>query len=1263
MLAQETKNASQSSFSLTTQSSSAARFDRDNGHFYKKNTVTQETLVTAYGKGRGKRAKCPCCGGNNLSVDRQNRFKCFNGCDGSSLYWAFVADGLLEHPSQQSANTPSIRPSQVHELSTPTRSLASPNVRDRVYRAMLELCPLSEKHKRDLRRRCINGLFETLEMGTLDFRGKRGDRIRLVLQILEATGLTREELAGVGGFYMDAKGCVHLANMTGLLIPFYDLKHRIVGLQVRADKAEKGRYRWFSCGGKGVSSGAPVGFLEGFTNSKTLDFTEGALKAVGLLSNLSDTRGVVYLAGVGMTSGIADLISEIGSVERCRVWFDADSLTKPEVLAALGRLVRLLMGLGLVVEVKGWELDQGKGIDDYLANGYRIEETHTLDTEGILRGATLRKQSAHLISSVAEGKRETPILPVVQEVFSTPTQPTLAESRERTEAAFVAAIQAPAGTFTLHNGPTGSGKTTAFATHATAGKIYAARNYKVLLEAKEACEAENKPVKVLYGRGRRIDENADEETQAIQREIWDQAGCEYIEQAERLGARGYFPCLDCPLFNTDPEERAKTCRYWGQRKAAIDGQSENIILTLAQTLASNHEATIDGQQEMFDASGSHTVVFDDIADPTMFFRPTDVNLDDVEQWSHSLPSRIGPEEQRRDRAYAAAATEIRLQLGDPSRPRALLYKAGKEAANFLDLEARTFRLFRPDRGEDRPPLNVFESLMDWLFRGLEVSFVGTGKERALRFLRPSPILTNLSKGRVVWLDATPNKELMTWFAGTLGMDCVETNIPQPIQQITQIVDRLWTGGQLDNHPEAVGLLDFAEDNNALIIRKKARAQEGEAYFGRDERALNAYKDAPFTVLEGHHAMSDEQATQSAWMWKAFAAYQKRQAPLQDAPTNPPKTARIYGDSWRKWERVQHTLSDPLAENIRRHHYSTTILQAVARDRDPNKPKYVLSGSPIEYDGKPYPVKVWTLSDLRSFLESQGIYVPKKERVIPAKLRELNEERKATNRNRIEEAIARLEGMGGINALPRITDVRRALGGKSAVRSPLAREVWEALGKRYQSEQYQGLGFKTDWGTHTDVIYTNTCVCPHSGFKVNSLETKENDFGSVCVPALSVPPPPVALCVPLPREEEQEDICTGIFTRETERSPDIPPPDLPSEREVAEGREEGEEKAGLEGLFEDEVCIEIHSPLPRGEEAANPPPSEGEKEGEERRENVVWSWWMWLGGVEVWRAWEDDPNEANCSVLDALLCEMRRHVPEYRRLEILDVLKERMDRQF
>jgi hypothetical protein len=115
--------------------------------------------------------------------------------------------------------------------------------------------------------------------------------------------------------------------------------------------------------------------------------------------------------------------------------------------------------------------------------------------------------------------------------------------------------------------------------------------------------------------------------------------------------------------------------------------------------------------------------------------------------------------------------------------------------------------------------------------------------------------------------------------------------------------------------------------------------------------------------------------------------------------------------------------------------------------------------------------------------------------------------------------------------------------------------------------------------------------------------------------------------------------------------------------VAEGREEGEEKAGLEGLFEDEVCAEIHSPLPRGEEAANPPPSEVEKEGEERRENVVWSWWMWLGGVEVWRAWEDDPSEANCSVLDALLCEMRRHVPEYRRLEILDVLKERMDRQF
>ncbi len=962
---------------------------------------------------------------------------------------------------------------------------------------------------------------------------------------------------------MDAKGCVHLANMTGLLIPFYDLKHRIVGLQVRADKAEKGRYRWFSCGGKGVSSGAPVGFLEGFTNSKTLDFTEGALKAVALLSNLTDTRGVVYLAGVGMTNGIADLISKIGSVERCRVWFDADTLTKPEVLAALGRLVRLLMELGLVVEVKGWEISKGKGIDDYLANGHRIEETHTLDTDGILRGATLRKQSAHLISSVSKGSREVPIMPDPREVLreNQRKEPTVAEMRRATRAAFVEAIKSLVGTFVLLDGATGSGKTKAFVEEALEGTVYAANNYKKMFEVLGALKEEGRSHRALFGRGRKANSEADAETRARQQVIWEQAGCEYIERAEMLGSRGYFPCTGCPLFKTDPKERAESCRYWKQRQEAVEAQGSEIVVTLAQTLASNHEFKLNAQGELFEAAKAHTLIFDDIAEPWGVFAPIQkLDLDDVAKWAQWMPSRDGLEEKERDQVYRDFVEELRLCLASEERSLEPLYEAATRANKALEEEGVYWEIFRV-KHEEEPPVNAFAPLVRWLGRGLRLNFFGTGNDRALGFLRPSPLLGEMAKGRVIWLDATPNKELMKHFAEWVGMACVDTKLPQPTQNIIQIVDRLWTDEQLDNHPEAAGLIDYAERKGAFIIRKKARAKDGDAYFGRDERGLNTYKDAPFTVLEGHHLMSDEQATQAAWMWKAFAAYQSRHAPLQDAPTNPPKTARTFGDPYRQWERIQNTLPDPLAENIRRHHYSTTILQAVARDRNPNKPKYVLSGSPIEYDGKPYPVKVWTLSDLRSFLESQGIYVPKKERVIPTKLRELNEERKATNRNRIEEAIARLEGMGGINALPRITDVRVALGGKNAVRGPFAREVWEALGKRYQSEQSQGLGFKTDWGTHTDFIYTNTCVCPHSGFKVNSLETKENDFGSVCVPALSVPPPPVALCVPLPREEEQEDVCAGIFTRETERSPDIPPLICPrKERWQKEGKKAKKKQA-------------------------------------------------------------------------------------------------------
>ena len=1062
---------------------------------------------------------CPVTGERNNWSRTDDGLFCVYG-DHQPLYgWTYrglSSNGGSLYVREDGQDRAYLPPKQTYTKTQPSITLQPVSVRDRAYRALLELCPLTQKHRRELERRGIKGLFESLTLGSLDFRSKgqtQGARSRLVLQILEATGLTREQLAGVGGFYLDSKGMLQISQQSGILIPFYDLQRRIVGLQARAaGNVEGPRYRWLSCGGKGVSSGSPVGFLEGSKDSETIYITEGALKAVAMRSNISDARGFFYLAGVWNVGGLVESLQHLEGVKRACVVFDADSFKNPNVYSALGSIVRLLQSVGLDVEVRGWSLKKGKGIDDYLANGHKFSDTKILDAAGILRGSTPRKQSAYLISSEKKGSRETLILPDVRKVLEAPKeQPTLEEMRAKTEAAFVDALQRPAGTFVLHDGATGTGKTTAFVKHAKEGSIYAATNYKALFEVRDALEAANRPYIELFGRGRRVDPTADPETKARQEEIWEQAGCDY-ERAETLGRQGHFPCLGCPRYKTDKDERAESCRYWKQRDFAVDHLGSSIVLTLAQTLSSNREFRIDGQDDLFDVSKAHTIIFDDIADPLSILSPSqDINLDDAKIWESMLPKRSGFEERRRDRAYADLVTEIRLCLADPNRELDELYRIGRNAGDFLDLEDPKWRVFRAG-DEEIPPLNVFESLASWLRGGLPIKFVNEGSERALRFLRPSHLLDEMPKGRVVWLDATPNKPLMSWLAESLGMDSVQTNLPQPTQNIIQIGDRLWAGEQLDKHPEPAALLDYAEQEGAFIMRKKARALEGDAYFGRDERGLNAFKDAPFTVLEGHHVMSAAQAKEAAWGWEAFAAYRYRPAPLEDAQPLPPKMARTYGDAYRPWQRIQHTISDPLAENIRRHHYSTTILQAVARDRDPNKPKYVLSGTPIELDGKPYPVTLWTLQDLRNFLAEKGFKTEAKKRNTPKHILDLNEARESEKEKRVWEHVATLEALGGFNALSKVSDVRRALGGKNKCEGSFARDVWEALRLKWESQQKHALSLETGRGRDRDVHYINVPVSPPSDFKANSMNVKDISFDDLHPPLVCPQDPPP---VPIP----------------------------------------------------------------------------------------------------------------------------------------------------
>ena len=844
-------------------------------------------------------------------------------------------------------------------------------------------------------------------------------------------------------------------------------------MQVRHDRDVEGfpRYLWLSAASKGgVSGGAPVGFLAGSEDCDTVDITEGMLKSATVREYMPESKGVLCMAGVGMLPQLIERLEELKGIKKARVWFDADSLTNANVLRSLARLVRALQGMGLVLEVKGWDIELGKGIDDLLRGGGRLEDVRDLEIAGILRAADIRKQTAHLLSSTpSKGKSHIPLLPDTTAIFAPSLTLAKEEMYENTKRATLEALNAEIGTFVVHDGPTGSGKSYSIALYSKENTIYAVDNYKLLFEVEKEFKNQGIPHTILFGRGDRVNPEADTETQILQERIWDEAGCEEITDAKVFGEQGVFPCLGCPLYSKKDEKGG--CRYWEQRKHAVQNVGRKVVLTLIQTLTSNYELTkeLGSQLNLLGNGGANTVIFDDIKDILSHFsRPQDINLDDIERWEEEFPEASGYEAKKRLEVYRELIRQVRLAITDRDHELGELRKAGRRARDAFDAEEKGFSLFKALRGS-RPPLNALEALAKWLSEGHSISFIGKGKERSLRFLRPSPLADKLKETRAIYLDATPNRPLLEWFAGSLGMSYQQTNLPQPTQNIIQIGDVLWSSDQLDQSHEAVALRQWVEDQNGFILTKKARAIEGDAYFGRDERGLNLYQNAPVSLIEGHHAMSAEQAKEAAWLWRTFGEVRRVAPPLEGQAPNADKEARRFGDAWRPWLRTQHTLSDPLAELLRRHHQSAAILQGAARDRDPSKKKFVLSGSPIELNGIPYPVTLWTRKDLRAFLQSLGIEVQNLPRELPLILQQKNEQTKNEREERIEQAIKKLQEYA---ELPKLSDIRKQLGkGGKRCRADFAKEVWYRLYQIHQMQQNQEDSSITGLGTPFGDQYT------------------------------------------------------------------------------------------------------------------------------------------------------------------------------------------------
>lgn len=251
--------------------------------------------------------------------------------------------------------------------------------RDRVYRRLLELCPLTPAHRQHLEGRGVPNLTSILPFGSLP-HGEKGNRWSILKGLLDA-GFERDFLQTIPGFYREPSGHLVMSGPEGILVPVPDQQGRIQGFQIRRDKNDPDapRYVWLSAGWideqtnerRGVKSGAPAGVLfpsAGNEWNGEVALTEGAIKGAALRAHVAPETAVIFAAGVAQIASIQTAIDSLPKKPtKATLFFDADAWRKSQVFAALAKQIATFEAQGLAVEVAVWAEEIGKGIDDFLS--------------------------------------------------------------------------------------------------------------------------------------------------------------------------------------------------------------------------------------------------------------------------------------------------------------------------------------------------------------------------------------------------------------------------------------------------------------------------------------------------------------------------------------------------------------------------------------------------------------------------------------------------------------------------------------------------------------------------------------------------------------------------------------------------------------------------------------------------------------------------------------------------------------------------------
>lgn len=268
-------------------------------------------------------------------------------------------------------------------------ALASPSIRDKVYRKLIELSPASSNYE------IVNGRGGLLERRVQDFAqygslprtvNERRVLIERLVEAFSKEGNGSElSFAGIPGFWRDVKGTLRLWSEQDsfidlMLIPFVGPDGLVHACQIRFMRYvpnKSGRYVWLSSSKErsGCGPGAPLHHADPHLGSdKPVLVTEGALKAATAQRFLPNR----YVVG---NSGVATSHREIVETARRKpleIAFDQDSFTNPHVARALAALVQLRysdqtsFGYTNDLRILVWDR-RFKGIDEALLAGVRLE--------------------------------------------------------------------------------------------------------------------------------------------------------------------------------------------------------------------------------------------------------------------------------------------------------------------------------------------------------------------------------------------------------------------------------------------------------------------------------------------------------------------------------------------------------------------------------------------------------------------------------------------------------------------------------------------------------------------------------------------------------------------------------------------------------------------------------------------------------------------------------------------------------------------------